>query len=160
MLGSHLKSLLKKNLLIAKSTFILSTIDLLAPIIIMLGLWLLKSAFVKEDLPIQNDVDYVVNNSSLLDTDLHQIIDGEVAYRGSIFMCDMRNVVAFVGKDFPRNLANKFIKQSWETINIKFKYYDDFETLSVYVKSKEYGVNEGEICFAVSFKKEENKYLL
>jgi len=57
MLGSHLKSLLKKNLLIAKSTFILSTIDLLAPIIIMLGLWLLKSAFVKEDLPMQNDVD-------------------------------------------------------------------------------------------------------
>ena len=158
MLGSHLKSLLKKNLLIAKSTFILSTIDLLAPIIIMLGLWLLKSAFVKEDLPIQNDVDYVVNNSSLLDTDLHQIIDGEVAYRGSIFMCDMRNVVAFVGKEFPKNLANKFIKQSWESINIKFKYYDDFETLSDYVKSKEYGVNEGEICFAVSFKKEENKY--
>ena len=113
MLGSHLKSLLKKNLLIAKSTFILSSIELLAPIIIMLGLWLLKSAFEKEDLAIQNDVDYVVNNSSLLDTDIHQIIDGEVAYRGSIFMCGERNIVAFVGKDFPRNLANKFIKQSW-----------------------------------------------
>ena len=59
MLSSHLKSLLKKNLLIAKSTFILTTIELLAPIIIMLALLGLKSLFDKEDIPFPNDYNYI-----------------------------------------------------------------------------------------------------
>ena len=158
MICSHLMSLLKKNLLVAKSTFILSLIELLSPIIIMLGLLGLKSLFEKENLKIDDDVSYVVNNSSLLENDLHQIIENEVAYRGSLFMCSDRKIIAFVGENFPRKLAYKFIKHDWESNNLIFKYYDDYETLSDYVESKKYGVDEEKVCFAVSFKKENNKY--
>ena len=68
-------------------------------------------------------------------------------------------MIAFVGKDFPGNLADKFIKLAYNLTNLKFKYYEDFKTLSDYVESDEYGVNEGKICFAVTFQKEENKYI-
>ena len=158
MLSSHLKSLLKKNLLISKSTFILTLIEILFPIIIMLGLLGLKSLFNIENLEIQKDVDYVVNNASLLERDLHPFGEDEVAYRGSLYMCSDRKVIAFVGKNFPEKLAEEFIKHKWERSDIEFKYYDDLETVYKYVKSKKYGINEGKICFAVSYKKEENKY--
>ena len=160
MIGSHLKSLLTKNLLIAKSTIILSFIEILGPIIIMLGLLGLKSLFKKENVPIQDDIDYVISNGSLLDTNRNEIKENEISYRGSIFTCGAyRDVIAFVGKDFPDKLANKFINQLWEADIVKFKYYDDLDSLNDYVESKDYGINEGKICFAVSFKKEENKYI-
>ena len=158
MLSSHLKSLLKKNLLISKSTFILTLIEILSPILIMLGLLGLKSLFKIENLEIQEDINYVVNNASYLEAKVKHHVENEVAYRGSIYMCNERNVVAFVGKNFPEKLAEVFIKHKWERTDVEFKYYDDVETLYKYVESKNYGVNEGKICFAVSYKKEENKY--
>ena len=66
MLCSHLKALLKKNLLIAKSTFVLTSIEILAPIIIMLALLGLKSLFKKEDIPFDNDIDYIFSNTSIV----------------------------------------------------------------------------------------------
>ena len=158
MLNSHLKSLLKKNLLIYKSTFVLTLIEILSPIIIMFGLLGLKSLFVIENLEIQEDIDYVVNNASLLERKIKPFGDNEVAYRGSLFMCNERKVVAFVGKNFPEKLAEEFSNHDWENTNIKFKYYDDYKTLYNYVESKKYGIDEGKICFAVSYQKEENKY--
>ena len=158
MLASHLRALLKKNLLISKSTIILTLIEILSPILIMLGLLGLKSLFKLENWEFQDDATYVINNSSLLKRDGIKLIVDEVAYRGSLYYCNDRRVIAFVGKNFPKKLANEFIKHSWERVDIEFKYYSDFETLSDYVKSKKYGVNEGKICFAVSYKKENNKY--
>ena len=167
MLSSHLKALLKKDLLIAKSTFVLTAIEILAPIIIMLALLGLKSLFKKENLEFQEDTDYVVSNSSLLFTNLNETFGGQldgienIEYMDSFYMCSENNLIAFVGKDFPRKLAAKFINKApkgFEQINVEFKYYDDFEALSDYVESDDYGVNEGKICFAVSFQKEGNKY--
>ena len=109
MLSSHLKSLLKKNLLISKSTFILTLIEILSPILIMLGLLGLKSLFKIENLEIQEDINYVVNNASYLEAKVKRHVENEVAYRGSIYMCNERNVVAFVGKNFPEKLAEVFI---------------------------------------------------
>ena len=167
MLGSHLKALLKKDLLIAKSTFVLTAIEILAPIIIMLALLGLKSLFKKENLSFQEDTDYVLSNASLLFTNLNETFGGQLdeiedfEYMDSLFMCSENNLVAFVGKDFPRKLAQKFINKApkgIEGINVEFKYYDDYQTLSDYVESADYGVNEGKICFAVSYQKEGNKY--
>ena len=162
MLGSHLRALLKKNLLIAKSTFVLTFIELLAPIIIMLALLGLKSLFNKENIPYPNDIDYVFSNTSLLYNNISEQFTSELEILEIFklfFMCYDRNLIAFVGKDFPTNLADKFINKTAYSTNIKFKYYNDFETLSDYVESEDYGVKDGEICFAVSFKKENNKYL-
>ena len=161
MLCSHLKALLKKNLLIAKSTFVLTSIEILAPIIIMLALLGLKSLFKKEDIPFDNDIDYIFSNTSIVYNSLPEGFFSEIEdleMFDYLFQCYDRNIIAFVGKDFPINLANKFIRQSIFIGNIKYKYYEKYETLSDYVESEEYGANEGEICYAVSFKKENNKY--
>ena len=165
MFCSHLQSLLKKNLLIAKSTFILTAIEILAPIIIMLALLGLKSLFKKENMPFEADSEYIDSNSSLLFSNLNEIFGDEIEeieqleYLNSFYMCQERNVIALVGKNFPKNLADKFIKKAPEYLGVKFKYYDDYKTLSDYVESEKYGVDEGKICFAVSFQKEENKYI-
>ena len=158
MLVSHMRALLKKNLLTSKSTIILTLIEILSPILIMLGFLGIKSLFKLENREFQDDIDYVINNSSLLKRSGIKFDEDEVAYRGAIYYCNVRKVIAFVGNNFPQNLANEFIKHSWERKEIEFKYYKDFETLRDYVKSKKYGVDEGKICFAVSYKKENNKY--
>jgi ATP-binding cassette subfamily A (ABC1) protein 3 len=158
MLGSHLKALIEKNFLVSKSTIILTLVEILSPIVLMLGLLGLKSLFKKNYLEIQEDKRYVANNSSVLENALHPYEEDEVAYRGSLYMCEERNIIAFVGEDFPSRLAAKFIRHSWERGNLKFKYYRDYKTLSDYVESEEYGIKDGKICFAVSFQKSENKY--
>ena len=161
MLGSHLQALLKKNLLIAKSTFVLTAIEVLAPILIMLALLGLKSLFKKEIIPFEGDEKYIRTNTSFAFTNLAQSLGGlvqNVQYFDSFYMCDERNVIAFIGKNFPSNLANKFINKVPEGMDVNFRYYDNYETLSDYVESSDYGEIEGEICFAISFKKEGNKY--
>ena len=158
MFGSHLKALIKKNFLVSKSTIILTLVEILSPIVIILGLLGLKSLFKNNYLEIQDDKTYVANNSSVLENALHPYEEDEVAYRGSLYMCEERNIIAFVGEDFPSRLAAKFIRHSWERGNLKFKYYRDYKTLSDYVESEEYGIKDGKICFAVSFQKSENKY--
>ena len=92
MLCSHLKSLLKKNLLIAKSTFVLRAIELLSPIIIMLTLLGLKSLFKKENLLIQDDVDYVESNCSLLFTNLNSTIDEENGNLNFLYIYVMKEI--------------------------------------------------------------------
>ena len=159
MKESHLKALLKKNLLVSKSTIILTIIEILSPIIIMLCLLGLKSLFEIENLDFDEDLKYVIKNSSLLENEYPGIKDNEVGYRGSLYMCNERNLIVFVGNDFPINLAKKFINHSWECPFVKFKYVPDFKNLNEYVESKNYGVTEPEICFAVSFQKDENKYI-
>ena len=159
MKGFHLKSLLTKNLLIAKSTIVLTSIEILGPIIIMLCLLGLKSLFKKENVFIEDDFNFALSNGSLLVSNPSGV-NGEFSYRGSIFYCGgERNIIAFVGENFPIKLANKFINHIWEARNVQFKYYDDLDTLNDYVESKDYGLYDGKICFAVSFKKEVNKYI-
>ena len=109
MKESHLKALLKKNLLVSKSTIILTIIEILSPIIIMLCLLGLKSLFEIENLDFDEDLKYVIKNSSLLENEYPGIKDNEVGYRGSLYMCNERNLIVFVGNDFPINLAKKFI---------------------------------------------------
>ena len=173
MLSSHLKALLKKDLLIAKSTFILTAIEILSPIIIMLALRGLKSLFKYENVPFQNDEDYARSNSSLVFTNLNDTLRSfgidfdnnetegrlDIEYINALYMCSERNLVAFVGKDFPKKLADKFTHRTHQNLSLEFKYYDNYEELSDYVGSEDYGTNEGKICFAVSFQKQINKYI-
>ena len=158
MFGSHLKALIKKNFLVSKSTIILTLVEILSPIVIILGLLGLKSLFKNNYLEIQEDKTYVANNSSVLENIIKYYAEDDIGYRGSLNMCGERNIIAFVGEDFPSKLATKFVRHSWESKNLEFKYYRDYKTLSDYFESEEYGIKDGKICFAVSFQKSENKY--
>ena len=161
---SHLQALLKKNLLIFKSTFILTIVEIFSPIVIMLLLWGLKSLFDIDNLEFQDDLTYIIYNSSLLTNIFVRPIDDRIFYKGSINLCQERTLIAFVGENFPENLSKKFERHRWElndTYNIIFKKYDNLQSLLDYVESKDYGTDKDlypKLCFAVSFKKEKNKY--
>jgi ATP-binding cassette subfamily A (ABC1) protein 3 len=160
---SHFSALIKKNLLISKSTFVLTIVELFSPIVIMLLLWGLKTLFTKENLEFQDDVDYLVSNSSLLTNTFNPIIFDEISYRGFIYMCSNRPLIAFVGENFPENLAKKVKNHNWEFRNVKFRNYNNLEDLLNYVESKDYGADNNlypKLCFALSYKNEANKYLL
>ena len=160
---SHFSALIKKNLLISKSTFLLTIVELFSPIVIMLLLWGLKTLFTKDNLEIEEDVEYLVTNSSLLTNTFIPIISNEISYRGFIYMCQSRPLIAFVGENFPEKLSNKIKGHSWEQRNVKFKNYNNLDDLLDYVESKDYGSDRDlypKLCFALSYKNEANKYLL
>ena len=110
MFGSHLKALIKKNFLVSKSTIILTLVEILSPIVIILGLLGLKSLFKNNYLEIQDDKTYVANNSSVLENIIKYYAEDDIGYRGSLNMCGERNIIAFVGEDFPSKLATKFVR--------------------------------------------------
>jgi len=160
---SHFSALIKKNLLISKSTFVLTIVELCSPIVIMLLLWGLKTLFTKENLEFQDDVDYLVSNSSFLTNTFNPIILDEISYRGYIYMCVNRPLIAFVGEDFPENLAKKVKSHKWEQRAIIFRNFNNMKDLLNYVESKDYGADNNlypKLCFALSYKNEANKYLL
>ena len=130
---SHLRALLKKNLLIFKSTFILTTVEILSPIVVMLLLLGLKTLFDKEVLPLQEDLEYIINNSSFLTNKYEKVTFNKISYRGSIFMCQERNLIGLVGENFPEELYLKFLSHMWENNNIYFKYFKNLTTLFDYV---------------------------
>ena len=128
----------------------------------MLALLGLKSLFKKENIPFEGDEKYIRTNTSFAFTNLAQTFGGFVSnlqYFDSFYMFEERNVIAFIGKNFPTNLVNKIINKVPVGLDVNFRYYDNYETLSDYIESSEYGEIEGEICFAVSFKKKGNKYI-
>ena len=136
MLGSHLQALLKKNLLIAKSTFVLTTIEVLAPIVIMLALLGLKTLFKKEKIPLEDDEEDIHTNTSFAISNSFSMFGGKSTYVQiftSLYMCNKRNNIVFIGKNFPSNLANKFINRVPDDMKINFKYYENYETLSDYI---------------------------
>jgi len=73
----------------------------------MLLLWGLKTLFTKDNLEIEEDVEYLVTNSSLLTNTFVPIISNEISYRGYIYMCQNRPLIAFVEKI---SLKNYLIK--------------------------------------------------
>ena len=159
--ASHLRALLKKNLLIFKSTFILTIVELFSPIVIMLLLWGLKTLFDIENLSFQSDLDYIINNSSLLTNYYSRIVEDKISYRGAIYLCHERFLIGLVGENFPEELYEQFIFHKWEQEYIQFRYFTDLSELLDYVESKDYGTDDylyPELCFAVSFKNETRKY--
>ena len=145
MKSSHLKALLTKNILISKSTIFLSILELFSPIIIIICLLGLKSLFKTENLELEKDLNYLFSNCSFIDN-IH-----------SQLKCYDNEVVAFVGEKFPLKLIEQFNNKN---PYIEYKIYKDFNSLTNYIISKDYGINNNkEICFAVSFKKEDNKYI-
>ena len=162
---SHFRALLKKNLLILKRTYILSSIEILSPIIVMILFWRLNSLFKNVYLPIDKDEDYIYTNGTYLKTiDFDDGLNDkdDIPYLGSIFYCSENRIIALIGKDFPEELKEEIKYFEWELFNEpNFRYYNTLEELNDYIKSDKYGTDLLEypkVCFGISFSKEDNKY--
>ena len=64
--NSHLQALIKKNLLIYKSTFILTIVELLFPALVIFLFWKLRNMFKIRTYIIEDDADYYFDEGILI----------------------------------------------------------------------------------------------
>ena len=162
MFLSHLNALLKKNFLILKRTFILSIIEILSPIIVMILFWRLKALFKVENLEIEDDSEYIYSNGTYLRNynSFFDLIDTDLIYFGSTYLCFGMQIIALIGNDFPNELKERLELTKWEFVSVNIQYYNSLEELNQYIRSDKYETDDDHpgVCFGLSFEKKDNKY--
>ena len=162
MFLSHLNALLKKNFLILKRTFILSIIEILSPIIVMILFWRLKALFKVENLEIEDDSEYIYSNGTYLRNynSFFDLIDTDLIYFGSTYLCYGMQIIALIGNDFPNELKERLELTKWEFVSVNIQYYNSLEELNQYIRSDKYETDDDHpgVCFGLSFEKKDNKY--
>ena len=158
---SHFCALLIKNLIILKRTYILTTLEIISPIIVIYLFSIFKSLFKTEYLEIESDENYIVSNGTLIKDVSPGIsyfkIKNDLAYRGIVHPCYDR-YIALIGENFPEEIKDKFMSSKWEIsgYNITYKYFTDIKELNKLLEDNKSEIDN--ICFGISYKKEKNKY--
>ena len=157
----HLRALLKKNLLILKRTYILTFFEIVSPIITMLILLFTNSKFETKRTPILTDhISYIGSECYFLTRSF--TFSSFCNYQNYILLIRCENsTIALIGEDFPKKKIELLMNNSFlyfSDFNIKFSYYNSFSELKDYTESKNYK-NMDKICFGISYKKLENKYI-
>ena len=147
--SSHLKALIKKNLLVYKSTFILTIIELVFPMLVIFLFWKLRTLFEITNTQIKDDIEYYYNESLSFSDKIY-------FNRYHIFSyCSITHkFIAIIGDDFPIQYFNR--------LNITFFInYSSIKELNEYIESPQYGTDwrkNPEICFGITYSLKENKY--
>ena len=157
MFSSHLNALLKKNFLILKRTYILSTIEILSPIIVMLLFWRLKAFFKIENLEIEDDIDYIYTNGTYI-RNYNSFMD--LLFFGGNYFCYGMQIIALIGEDFPNEIKEKLNIKTWDVFKSNIQYYNSLDELNDYIRSDKYETDDDHpgICFGLSYEKIDNKY--
>ena len=158
--SSHLKALIKKNLLVYKSTFILTTIELLFPILVIFLFKKLRNLFKVEHYKIEDDNMYYFDEGFLIS---HYNIKNDNEYNESLnfiqyykFCSYSNKFIAIIGDNFPKEYLDEEYKKL-------FRYYSSIKELNNYIESPNYGKDSDlnkEICFGISYSYETNKYII
>ena len=153
---SHLKALIKKNLLVYKNTLILTTIEILSPILIIFLFWKLRTLFKIVNNAIEDDSYYYIDNYFYITNEF--IFDEDyyfIPYYGYCF--NTNKYIAIIGEEFLEKYLN-----SYDIYNTDlYRHYSSIDELNKYIESAEYGTDDysnPEICFGISFEHIKNKY--
>ena len=160
---SHFCSLFHKNLIILKRTYILTSIEIISPILVMFLFYIFKSLFETENLEFDPDKDYIILNGTLVKNMENNIfsyrnnIEEDLMYRGMVHNC-INKFIALIGEDFPREIKQRLEMSRWEIFNasLHFEYFHDIKELYAYIK-KNNVLENNSICFGISFSKNFNK---
>jgi hypothetical protein len=131
----------------------------------MILFWRLNSLFEIENLPIDDDNKYINSNGTYLRKERTFNYDKETIKYIPLFFCSYGSIVALIGKDFPDDLLDLIRGKDYYADfyrDMEFKYYDSLESLNEYIRSDNYNDEDlnPEICFGVSYMKENNKYTI
>ena len=154
---SHLQALIKKNLLIYKSTFILTIVELLFPSLVMFLFWKLRNMFKISTYTIEDDVLYYYEEGILISHFESNNIDDLSHYKFYAYCSNANKFIAIIGNDFPKEYLNYT-----ENITL-FKFYSSLKELNNYIESKDYGTDKilyPKVCFGITFKNSTNKYTI
>ena len=151
--NSHLKALIKKNLLVYKSTFILTIIEILSPIIIIFLFWRLRKIFKVIDYHIEDEINYILSEGVLI---AHNRGNDTLNFFQNFLYCRYTNqFIALIGDNFP----TEYLNEDYQTL---FRYYSSIKELNNYIESPNYGIDgdlNKKICFGISYLFETNKYI-
>ena len=155
---SHFFSLFYKNIIILKRTYILTTIEIISPILVMFLFYIFKYSFKTENLYLRNDIDYIFSNGTFVrnminNTFIFRQID-DLPYEGMIHNC-INKFIALIGKDFPKEIIKRIKLSNWEVVyqSLDFKFFEDAEQFYSYLDENNILENE-KICFGISYTKE------
>ena len=152
---SHFFSLFKKNIIISKRTYILTSIELISPILVLLLFYLFKSLFKTESLYIQPDDIYINRNGTIIYNiktieDYNNIYYNpkDLTYQGFLYPCFDKSI-ALIGKNFPLELISRIKAGNWEIMGkINFTFFNTSnELIDLIEKDKE----NNNICFGISY---------
>ena len=153
---SHLQALIKKNLLIYKSTFILTIVELLFPALVIFLFWKLRKLFKIRTFTIEDDEDYYFDEGILISHFESNIYYDDLRHYKFYAYCSNANkFIAIIGDDFPKEYLNYT-----ENITL-FHFYSSIKELNDYIESKDYGTDRHlypKVCFGITFKNSTNKY--
>ena len=151
---NNFKALLRKNLLILKSTYILTFIELFSPMMVMLILLLINSKFETEHKKI-TEKDYYKNCSSF-----SKNVYSFCNHKGFIEYCPRNSTIALIGENFPNEIKEKIFSRikRRKYLLLEIINYTNLNELTNYIKSKEYKTSR-QICFGISYQKDINKYI-
>jgi len=99
---SHLQALIKKNLLIYKSTFILTIVELLFPSLVMFLFWKLRNMFKISTYTIEDDVLFYYEEGTLISHFESNDIDDLPHYKFYAYCSNANKFIAIIGDDFPK----------------------------------------------------------
>ena len=156
---SHFFALLNKNFIILKRTYILTSIEIISPILVILLFYIFKSLFKTENLDIYQDQNYIISNGTFIKDmaeGYNQYGEIDLIYRGIIYQCDDQSI-ALVGENFPKEIIDKLNSSRWETYNeqINFKHFKNVKDLFSYIENN--NNEDDEICFGISYQKNIDK---
>ena len=157
---SHLKALIKKNLLISKRNIISTICEIVIPILLIFILSLLRKIFkIKSHIYSEETTDskyYISNGTSISNI----IFDYGLPYRGVLFQCIFMPFIGTVGEipEYIKNtLMTYFNFEIYIYTNITFIEFESIESLRDYVSSSKYGSQDNpELCFGIYYKYEIN----
>ena len=155
----HFNALLKKNLLILKSTYILTFFEIFTPTITMLILLLTNSKFETEQIPIKIDSDYIKNNCSLI-TDQYHLSDLCKFNDYTLVLRCNDSLIVLIGEEFPHEIRQRIenIFRDYHQRYPEFRNYKSFLELKDYIESKNYE-KMTKVCFGISYEKLDRKYI-
>ena len=153
--SSHLKALIKKNLLVYKSTFILTIVELIFPMLVIFLFWKLRTLFKIEEYQIENDYEYYYNEKYTYSNKKTYNQDYSYNYYRYIGYCSYQDkFIALIGDNFPK----EFLDSNNITL---FRNFSSIKELNDYIESPLYGSDREnpEICFGITYLFEKNKYI-
>ena len=153
---SHLKALIKKNLLVYKGTLVLTLIELLFPILVIFLFWRLRALFKIVIVTVDDDEKYYEERNKYFSyNNLKDSSYDSMKFHPYYSYCKNNNkFIALIGDNFPLDYFNKIYG---DTLRI----YSSLKELNNYIESPKYGTDKifyPEICFGLTSYHRNNKY--
>ena len=150
---SHFFSLFYKNIIILKRTFILTSIEVISPILVMFFFYIFKSLFKTENLYIESDEDFLYSNGTFI----RNMDDEYFLYENDwfIFNSCFDKYIALIGEDFPEEIVEKLkggVYYKYFMENLFFLYFNNTKEFLSFLDKNETLKNK-DICFGISYSK-------